>query len=171
MQNRKKAHAAFREWYASLPPRHAGVIPAKGTIAGALVVLDRLKNSFDLSIDSHTAKGGSQISGASGSAVRSILENFGESRAFLEEGGRTNRGLRGDVAKLLNAISGSNLESLSKPDRNNILTELQQFLVEKVREFHELQRLQITYDASKTTWQAISDWLDEARETGKEGPV
>lgn len=171
MQNREAAHTAFQEWYEGLPPRHAGVIPAKGTIAGALVVIERLKKNFDLSIDSHTAKGGSQISGAGGAAVRSILERFGESRPFLEEGGRTNRGLRGDIAKLLDAIGSANLESLSTPQRNKILTELQQLLVEKVREFHELQRLQVNFDGSKTTWQAISDWLDKARETGKEGPV
>ena len=171
MQKREKAHTAVREWYAGLPPRHGGVIPAKGSIAGALVVIERLKKNFNLSIDSHTAKGGSQISGASGAAVRSILEKFGESRAFLEEGGRTNRGLRGDIAKLLAAIAMSDLGSLSNPQRNKILTELQQFLVDKVRQFHELQRLQINYDASKTTWQVISDLLDKARETGKEGPV
>jgi hypothetical protein len=171
MQNREKVHAAFQEWYEDLPKRHAGVLPAKGSIAGALVVIERLKKNFDLSIDSHTAKGGSQISGASGAAVRLILERFGESRAFLEEGGRTNRGLRGDIAKLLAAIASSNLESLSTPQRNKILTELQQLLVGKVREFHELERLQINYDASRTTWQAVSDWLDKARESGKEGPV
>lgn len=171
MQTRERAHVALKEWYAHLPARHSGVIPAKGSIAGALVVLERLKKNFDLSIDSHTARGGSQISGASGAAVRSILETFGETRTFLEEGGRTNRGLRGDIAKLLIAIDESLLGNLIKPQRNRILKELQQFLVEKVREFHELQRLQITYDLSKTTWQSICDWLDKAREGGKEGPV
>src|SRR5689334_8134092 len=133
MQNRERVHTAFQEWYAGLQPRHAGGLPAKGSIAGALIVIERLKKNFDLSIDSHTAKGGSQISGAGGAAVRSVLERFGEIRPFLEEGGRTNRGLRGDIAKLLDAIANAGLESFSTPQRNKILTELQQFLVEKVR--------------------------------------
>ena len=171
MQNRERAHAAFNEWYAGLPARYGGVIPAKGSIAGALVVLERLKKKFDLSIDAHTAKGGSQISGAGRVPVRSILARFGENRPFLEEGGRTNRGLRGDIAKLLDAIAFSDLEDVSKPQRNKILNELQVLLVDKVRQFHELQRIQIKYERSKSIWQSIFDWLEAARQSGKEGPV
>jgi hypothetical protein len=166
-----RAHAAFAEWYRALPGRYGGTIPAKGSLGGALVVLDRLQLNFDLSIDSHTAKGGSQISGAGGAAVRAILERFGETRPFLEEGGRTNRGLRGDIKRLLDAFATAGLEKLSKTKRNEILTELQRFLVDRVCDYHDLQRLEITYDPSRSTWQSICDLLDEARENGKEGPV
>jgi len=51
------------------------------------------------------------------------------------------------------------------------LKELQGFLVEKVREFHNRQRLKVIYDPSKSTWQSVRDLLVLARETGKEGPV
>jgi hypothetical protein len=168
---KEKAHLAFQEWYGSLRPRYGGKIPAKGTIGGALVVLDRLQENFDLSIDAHTAKGGSQISGAGRAAVNSILERFDETRPFLQEGGRTNRGLRGDIKRLLDAIASASLDSLLKARRNQILSELQRFLVARVREYHDLQRLEIIFDPSKTTWQCISDLLDRARENGKEGPV
>src|SRR5687767_6884869 len=87
---------AFAEWYAGLR-LYAGGFPARGTIGGALVVLERLKVACDLNIDAHTAQGGAQIAGASGAAVTTLLERFGEMRPFLSEGGRTNRGLRGDV--------------------------------------------------------------------------
>lgn len=162
---------AFRAWYDSLPLRYGGKVPAKGTIGGALVVLDRLQESFDLSIDSHTAKGGSQISGASGAAVTAILERFGETRPFLQEGGRTNRGLRGDIKRMLDAIGAASLKELPIARRNRILKILQAFLVEKVREYHNLRRLQIVYNPSKSMWQCIADLLDIARENGKEGPV
>ena len=165
-----ETHEAFQQWYDSLK-RYGGTFPAKGTIAGALVVLDRLQDDFDLSIDAHTAKGGSQIAGASGTAVKSILGRFGETRPFLNEGGRTNRGLRGDIKRLLDAIATARLEALPKATRDEALSSLQELLVVKIREYHELKRLEISFDSSKTTWQFVSDLLDVARETGKEGPV
>ena len=166
-----EAHEAFEDWYTSLPLIHGGKIPAKGTIAGALVVLDRLQGDFDLSIEAHTARGGSQISGAGRAAVKSILERFGEMRPFLQEGGRTNRGLRGEVKRLLDAIARAGLDQLSEPSRNEVLNELQQILVQKVREYHDLQRLEVSYEPSKSTWQFICELLDAARESGKDGPV
>jgi hypothetical protein len=168
-----EAHKAFQEWYSSLPlpSIHGGKIPAKGTIAGALVVLDRLQQHFDLSIEAHTAKGGSQISGAGGAAVKSILERFGETRPFLQEGGRTNRGLRGEIKRLLAAIAGAGLDQLSETSRNEVLWELQGVLVEKVHEYHDLQRLEVSYEPSKSTWQFICELLEVARENGKDGPV
>jgi hypothetical protein len=167
----REPHAVFQRWYQSLRPRYGGKVPAKGTLAGALVVLERLQENFDLSIESHTAKGGSQISGAGRAAVRVILERFGESRPFLQEGGRTNRGLRGDIKQLLDAVALAHLDRLSKGKRNEILRELQEVIVSKVREYHDLQRLEVSYDASKSSWQCISDLLDTAQDSGKDGPV
>lgn len=167
----REAHEAFQRWYISLPPRYGGTVPAKGTIAGALVVLERLQAEFNLSIESHTAKGGSQISGAGRAAVETILSRFNENRPFLQEGGRTNRGLRGDIKQLLDAIAGAKLERIPQTRRNEVLRELQGVLVSKIREYHDLQRLEVTYDPSKSTWQCICDLLDAAQQNGKDGPV
>jgi Domain of unknown function (DUF4928) len=171
VEAKEKADAitAFRQWYDSL--KLYGNFPAKGTVGGALVVLERLQHNFDLSIESHTASGGSQISGIGGAAVKAILERFDETRPFLQEGGRTNRGLRGDIKRLLEAVKSANLERLSKAQRNEILSELQGFLIARVHDYHDLQRLEIIYDPSKSTWQCICDLLDAARENGKDGPV
>lgn len=171
LETKEKTLIAFQNWYSALKPRYGGTIPAKGSIGGVLVVLERLQKNYDLSIDSHTAEGGSQIAGASGAAVRSILRRFGETRPFLEEGGRTNRGLRGDVNRLFTALGSGELEKLSKAKRNRLLRQLQQFLVDKVRDYHDLQRLGIVYDPTKSTWQVICDLLDEARKNGKDAPV
>jgi hypothetical protein len=165
----QSANNAFVRWYEHLQ-EYSG-FPAKGTIAGALLVLDHLQNDFDLNIDSHTAKGGSQVRGASGAAVRRILESFGETRPFVSEGGRTNRGLRGDINEMLKAIDVADLARLPLKKRNAILRGFQQFLVERVQEFHNLQRLEVVYDPAKSTWQSIQDLLGRASEGGKDGPV
>jgi hypothetical protein len=165
----EKATSVFISWYKTLA-NYSG-FPAKGTIAGSLVVLERLKDNFDLDIDAHTAKGGSQIRGAGGSAVRHILESFGETRPFLSEGGRTNRGLRGGINGMLDAIGSTRLDRLASERRNAILSALQLFLVDRVRDFHSLQRLEIVYDPAKSTWQSIQDLLSKAAEAGKDGPV
>ena len=167
----KQALELFESWYNHLPVHKASGGPAKGTIAAALAVLERLKEDYRPEIDAHTAQGGAQISGASGQAVKKILARFGETRPFAKEGGRTNRGGRGDVKKMLEALKKINLEKIPSARRNEILSEMQRFLVGKVVEFHTRQRIKIIYDPSKSTWQNIQGLLALARETGKEGPV
>lgn len=161
---------AFEVWFASLKKYRNG-IPALGTIGGALGVLDRLKNDFNLDIDSHTAAGGSQIRGASGGSLAEILERFGETRPLLSEGGRTNRGLRGDIQSLLEAFQESNLSGVPRKVRNGLLDDLQRFLVQKVQEFHGRQRIPTIYDRSNTAWKNISGLLEAAQAENKEGAV
>ncbi len=166
---RNNAQLFVLEWYSNL--KLYSKFPAKGTIAGALVIFERLKCNYNLNIDNHTAKGGSQISGASGEAVKKILARFGENRPFVIEGGRTNRGLRGDIESLLQALQQVKLEKLEPTDRNTILDALQYFLVTKVSEFHSRQRLKIEYDPTSTTQHMIHSLLIEAGQTGKRGAV
>lgn len=167
----KSAISVFAAWYDSLPVRKDTGGPARGTVGAALAVLDHLKDQYDLDLEAHRAPGGSQVRGASGAAVRRILAYFGETRPFLSEGGRTNRGALGAIGQMLQAMAQTSLENLPPSDRNATLTELQQFLVEKVGEYHSRQRLTILYDPAKSTRQFIEELLSVAREHGKEGPV
>ncbi len=167
----KRALELFESWYNHLPVHKASGGPAKGTIAAAIVVLERLREDYRLKIEAHTAQGGAQISGASGQAVKKILARFGETRPFAKEGGRTNRGGPGDIKKMLQALKKANLEKLAAERRNEILNGMQRFLVGKVVEFHNRERIKMVYDPSKSTWQNIQGLLSAARETGKEGPV
>jgi len=167
---REQAEARFAAWYEGL--RHySGGFPARGTVGGALVVLEQLKINFDTDINTYTARGGSQIIGASGAALAIILARFGETRPFLSEGGRTNRGLRGDVASMLAAIEAASLGGLQAAERDDILAALQGFLIQKVRDFHNRQRLSLAYNPTKSTWQFVRDLLSLARTLGKEGQV
>lgn len=161
--------AAFAGWYAGL--KQYGGFPARGTIGGALVVLNRLRQGTALDIGAHTASGGAQIIGASGAAVDDLLARFGEVRPFLREGGRTNRGLRGDIAAMLAALAASGFGALPSAERDDAIDRLQTFLVERVRDYHNRQRLRIVYDPGKSTWQFVHDLLLAACGGGKEGQV
>lgn len=157
-------------WWIGLP-RYRGGMPAKGSVAGALIVLDRLKEKYVLDLDSLRTPGKSQLSGVSGTAVQSILARYGENRPFLSEGGRTNRGLAGDISAMLEMLERQQLDSLASKERNIYLDEFQTYLVEKIREYFNLERLKFVYNPTKTTWQVIHELVLEARESGKGGPV
>jgi hypothetical protein len=136
-----------------------------------LVLLERLKTNFDLELKSHLAPGGAQIQGASGAAVRKILQRFGESRRFVGEGGRTNRGIPTIAAGLLDALKSCGLAHLDEPRRNEILTDLQGQFVQEVRAFHSRERLKPMYDPAESTRSFVGAVLVLAEETGKRGPV
>ncbi len=167
----KAALELFESWYRHLPVHKASGGPAKGTIAAALVVLERLRENYLLDINLHTAPGGVQIKSVSGQAVKKILARFGEIRPFVKEGGRTNRGLRDQIKIMLETLDKAHLESLSAEKRVDVLNEMQRFLVRKVEAFHKRERIKMVYDPSKSMWQNIQSLLSAARETGKEGPV
>jgi hypothetical protein len=169
MSQEHDPETVFAAWYANL--KRYGGFPARGTIGGALVVLERLRQGLPLDIEAHTARGGAQIVGASGAAVASILARFGETRPFLSEGGRTNRGLRGDIAGMLGVLAATGLGQLPDDARDAHIAQLQRFLVDRVRDYHNRQRLRVLYDPAKSTWQFIHDFLRVAREVGKEGQV
>lgn len=171
MEVEDRALKIFESWYNKLPVHKPSSGPARGTIGAALIVLERLKGDFDLNLESHRAAGQSQIKGASGAAVARILSRFGENRLFIKEGGRTNRGGPNDIGKMLEAIGTAQLDLLTTIERNEVLENIELFLVGKVREYHNRQRLKVIYDPSQSTWQSINDLLASARVTGKEGPV
>ncbi len=146
-------------------------LPAKGTVAGALVVLEHLRSNYVLDVSEHLTESGSQIAGAGKGATQKILARYGENREFLKEAGRTNRGLIKEVTQLLAALKQANLEHLPADERNIVLTTVQQFLVNKVSEYFNRQRVEFAYLPEDTTWQAVHEILEQARLVGKEGPV
>lgn len=163
------ALSCFRDWYDG-EKRGKGNVP-KGTVAGALVVFDRLKQTYDLSLAKHLTAGGAQIKNASGENIKRILGKFGETRHFVAEGGRTNRGLLQAIDGMLKTLAALKLAECSQSERDAILEELQAFLVEKVKEFHSKERLKIAYDPLMSTWQFIANILEAARIDDKAGPV
>jgi len=66
----------FTAWYESLPLEKTNS-PHAGQSPPLLVVLEHLKEDFDLKLDSTEAKGQGQIRGVSGTATAKILVAFG----------------------------------------------------------------------------------------------
>ena len=98
-------YQVFIDWYDDLRKyKQNNGFPARGTIATALVVIERLKTEFNLNLEFHRKKGTGQLRGVSGQAVAKILSSFGETRPFLSEGGRTNRGGPEEIRKMLIAV-------------------------------------------------------------------
>jgi hypothetical protein len=162
----------FNKWFSSLKPyERTHGLPARGTIAASLVVLEHLKARYDLNLQSLQAEGKAQIRGLNKAAVQAILSRFGEDRLYAGEGGRTNRGAPGQVELLLDALRGLRLEKESPEDRSKVLDKFQSLLVEKVREWHGRKRLTIAYDPSVTTWAAVHEILTQAAAVSKAGPV
>jgi hypothetical protein len=167
-----RALRIFSAWFDQLKVHKVSGGPARGTIAAALLILDKLQSEFNLDLDSYkTKKGQSQIAGLSASAIAGILKKFGETRPFLKEGGRTNRGVAGDMGRMLQSIAEMKLDRLPQRDRNLVLKRLQEFLVELINDFHNRQVLKVLYDPSFSTWQFIHNLLKGASERGKEGQV
>lgn len=169
--NIKQPLSVFEEWFSSLKIVKANNGPANGTIATTLVLLERLKDHYDLDFDMHVAPGGAQIKGASGTSVATILSKFGEIRPFAKEGGRTNRGGQGDIRPLFKSLEILKLELLTKEERNKILTTFQAFLVERVHDFHNRQKIKFVFDPKLSTWQIIHTLFETSRNEGKAGYV
>lgn len=169
--NHEQKLRPFNSWFAALPVVPANKGPARGTIAGALVVLERLKANFDLRLGAHLAPKGAQVKGTSGAVVKTILASLGEHRRYLSEGGRTNRGLRDAISRLLNALQLADLSDLAAGERNKLLEQMQRMLVAQVAAFHNRQRLKIVFNPNRTTYDLLGSLMPTAREANKEGPV
>ena len=162
----------FKKWFSSLPTYSTtGGLPARGSIGAALVVLERLKDKYILDLDAHRAPGKGQIRGLTPSAVKRILAKFGETRPFLVEGGRTNRGGPAAVEALFAVLRPLDLESEDVDARNVLLNDFQKRVAESVSAYHERKRLSFVYDSARTTWSVVHNLLHEAREVGKTGAV
>ena len=163
---------AFDLWYQALKPmKQYGGRPAKGTVAAALIVLERLREDCELDLGAHLAKGGAQIAGLSLSSLRKILERFGETRPFPSEGGRTNRGNNRPVQLLLACLADSGLSTFSKSKRPALIDQLQEFLVRSLDGYYALERVSFDFDPSKPARHLIVEILDKARQRNQTGPV
>ncbi len=159
------------EWYASLD-LYQDKLPSKGSIAAALHVLGRLRTQYDLNITSHVAGGEAQIAGLSAGALKRVLEEFGEMRLLSSVGGRSNRGARRDVARLLDAMRSLRLEEQSIEARNDAICAMQQHIVTNyVSLYFAAKRVKAIFDPASATTRFIDAILENARQSGKAGAV
>ncbi len=151
----------------SFPPRSM----SRGNIAGGLVLLENLRDNFDLDVESHKASGSDQLKNATRSTVQRILARFDEERVLLKEGGRTNRGLMRNLASLLNSLSAAGLDQVPTEDREVELEKMQIFLVERARDKFNAEKLSFEYSRDTTSRELIGAILESADKRRKSGDV
>lgn len=156
-------------WYDALPRYHG--YPSRGTLAAGLVVIDQLKEDYNLDIKAHLAHGGAQIKGLSKGNVNRIMAEHNETRPLTEEVGRTNRGNPIAVEGLLNALGRAQLEELEDAERNQTLSIVQGFIVEKIAEFHNRKRISFVYDENMSLQHTVGEIMKSAYESGKADAV
>ena len=166
MAEKSKFVGVVKEWWASFPPQSR----SRGNIAGGLVLLENLKSNFDLDIESHKAERSDQLRNA-GISHQRILARFDEHRVLVKEGGRTNRGLMTNLAKLLNVLAEAKLDRLSRRERDLELVAMQKFLAKKATERLNAAKISFVYSQGMTSRKVIGDILDSARKRGKAGDV
>lgn len=172
MTNTEQALHVLRNWWDALPTyKQNNNLPAQGSLAGALVVLDRLQHSYSLALEDHIADGGVQIIGLGRSKMAQILARFGRKPLFLKECGRTNMGIPSHMRALLNILAPLKLDALSQAERNVVLAAMQRWLVEKVSEYFSRKRVKFDFSPEQTAWQTVHDILAAAKTVGKEGQV
>lgn len=108
----------------------SGAGPARGTIAGAFLVIEQVGNGAE-SFDDLLSKKKGQLKGCSKNAIQEILDRFGtHDRVYLKEGGRTNRKQLPAAKDLFRRLNESGLASLAPEDRHRITRKLQNHLYE-----------------------------------------
>ena len=157
----------IKSWWESFSPR----LRSRGNIAGGLVLLENLRDNFDLDINAHKAPGSDQLKNATRATVQKILARFGEERVLLKEGGRTNRGLVKNLTPLLEALSVARIEERSPDARESELGNMQAFLVEKAREKFNAEKLSFDYGKDITSREVVRMILEAAGNRQKAGDV
>ena len=153
------------DWWNSLSRR------TRGNIAGGLVLIENLREDLDFDIDAHKAAGSDQLRNATRVNVQRILARFGEERVLLQEGGRTNRGLMRNLTPLLEALSNTGMERLSREEIETAFNNMQSFLADKARDIFNAEKISFDYRQGVTSREVIGTILDSARGRRKGGEV
>ena len=155
------------KWWYSFSPR----LRSRGNIAGGLVLLENLRDNFDLDIETHKASGSDQLRNASRHNVQKILARFGEERVLLQEGGRTNRGLMKNLQPLLQDLSRAGMGSMPLKDRDLEIQNMQSFLADRARDIFNAEKISFNYRPGMTSHETVGLILDSARGRHKTGEV
>ncbi len=156
-----------RIWWESFPSRSR----SRGNIAGGLVLLENLRERFELEVNSHKAPGSDQLRNATRPNVQKVLSRFNEQRVLLKEGGRTNRGLMKNLTPLLDSLVDAGMEKLPPDARELALNSMQAFLVERAQEKFNAEKLSFDYRKDVTSRDVVRMILESASVRQKSGDV
>jgi hypothetical protein len=163
--------AQMEAWYDAQRPA-PGEEPKQNVVCAGLAVLEVARTaSFPLSQTDYVTEK-NQVRCTGGPAIRRILARYGETRTYLKEGGRTTRSTRAVADQLVARLNTvAELAALSTAELNLMLDQLQSWLVERVRDYFNRQRLEVEISLERPGPQVIEDILDAAHRRGSAGPV
>ena len=139
----------------------SGEEPNTYVICAGLAVLERMRKTFPLARSDYVTPG-NQVR-TSGSLIQSILKRNGEERRFTAEGGRTTRGTVPAADNLVNRLKRiKEIGDLSPKEREALVDELQAWLVERVRDYFDRQKIEIEVNLDKPSPQIVEDILSAA---------
>ena len=150
----------LRRWFDSFKSS-SGEEPKTYVVCAGLAVLERMRSSFPLKRNDYVTPG-NQVK-TSGLLIQSILRRNGEERRFTSEGGRTTRGTVPAAERLVKELNDMRLlAGLSDKERGRVVDELQVWLVERVRDYFDRQKIEIEVNLSKPSPQIVGDILAAA---------
>ncbi len=158
------------EWYDAQRPT-AEREAERYVVCAGFAVLERLKETFPLQrADYVTPK--NQVK-TSGRFIQGLIEaRLGPSPMYASEGGRTTRGTvpaAEALATRLNALAG--VAALPAEERIALAAALQDWLIDKVRDFYDRQHLAPAVDLRLSAPQIVTVILDEAQRRNNAGAV
>ena len=157
----------IENWWETFPPRSR----FRGNIAGGLVILENLRENFDLDIEAHKATGSDQLRNASRQNVQKILARFGEERILSQEGGRTNRGLMNNLELLLQALADAGMDQLPLDSRECEIGKMQAILADKARDVFNAKKISFDYRRDMTSREIVGAILASAGKRLRTGEV
>lgn len=148
------------EWYDSQRPA-PGQPAERFVVCAGLAVLEHMRSQFPLSRSDFVTEKNQVKTG--GPFIKKILERHGETRNYASEGGRTTRGTvpaADSLATLFTERSG--LADLNGSDRLENIEQLQLWLVERVKDYFNQQRISVDIHLDSPPGHIIAHILEVA---------
>ncbi|HSY37820.1 MAG TPA: DUF4928 family protein [Acidobacteriaceae bacterium] len=166
----ENAIAALTRWFAD-EKTHLEGGSDKYVVCAGIAVAEVLKSTFPITVESYITDG-NQVK-TSGALIKKVLKEFGESRKYVSEGGRTTRGTRPSAERLVALLNPiSELANASKQERTAVAKAVQFWLFENgVKPYFSRQKLEIDINLDKPGSQIVADILETAGRRTLAGPV
>ncbi|MBV9688221.1 MAG: DUF4928 family protein [Ktedonobacteraceae bacterium] len=163
MELEERVARAYQRWYEGLEKGKSNSLPDWGPICTGLIILERLTADYTLDIEHHKTANGSQIRGQGLPLANRILAKFHVAMKLTSgEFGRTNRSSVPTAEKLLDALKPLHLEHLSKDERNQILTALQEKLLATLLTYSDHFQIEAQYEPAMSTEKFVRSVLAKA---------
>lgn len=156
---------AFKTW-CTRHERGEG-LPSRGRNYAALVVLNRLRNEYNLDTDAHKTESGKQVARQTSHHVSNLLQEFGEEREPLSEAGRTSRGSLEAAEDLLHLLSETGLGTIDPEHRRQVLTHMMEHCAWVEYQYHERKRIEFDFNPIEDPNRVITRILQEAGDRKK----